>query len=430
VLDQPQSDSANTDPVAASGPARHVSLWRNRDYLSWFTGTAFSYVGSYLSAMAFPLLVLFSTGSVLSAGVIASTGRIGILISSLWGGALADRVSRRLILVVIPLGEGVAMGVVTWSVHAGHVHIPLLSGVSLVQGMLVGVQQGATLPAMRRIVPRDQLAERAAQEQGLNQAAMVVGSPLAAILFTAARWLPFAADAVSFLFASAGAALIRRPLGPDRRTDRQPTSVLSDIRQGLAFVRRSRFLRYMAGWISVTNMVGNSFLLMLVALLQHRGAQPRLIGFASSATIAAGIISSLVAGRIIRRLGAHRVFLIGGWTYVVSLLLAAAAQQPWTVAATACLFVFAAVPTASVWEAYTTVVVPDELIGRVGAVFKFASQSLVWVGLILVGWLADLIGAPWAVVCFAALLVPFAVAGHLARSVDLLRTPIADVAEL
>jgi len=250
------------------------------------------------------LLVLFTTGSVFDAGVIAAAGRIGILSTTLWGGAMADRVSRRLILIAVPLAQAALMSVVASSVYAGHVLIPLLAGASLVDGALVGILQGATLPALRRIVPREQFAARAAQEQGLHQAAQLAGSPLAAFLFTASRWLPFAADAVSFVFAATGAALIRRPLGPDRadgteNEDGDPTgrgSVLADIGEGLRFVRRQEFLRYM------------------VALLMQRGAGPQTIGVTSSAVAAGGILGSVLAGLIIRRLGSRRVFLLGGWS--------------------------------------------------------------------------------------------------------------------
>src|SRR4029077_5600700 len=92
--------------------ARAVSLWHSRDYLCWWSGTAFSLVGSNVSAIAFPLLVVFSTGSVFGAGVIAAAGRVGSLVTMLWGGALADRISRRLILVTVPLGQAVIMSLV------------------------------------------------------------------------------------------------------------------------------------------------------------------------------------------------------------------------------------------------------------------------------------------------------------------------------
>jgi MFS family permease len=142
------------------------------------------------------------------------------------------------------------------------------------------------------------------------------------------------------------------------------------------------------------------------------------------------VLGSLAAGLIIRRLRARRVFVLGGWVYVASLALAALAGRPWQIGVAACAFTFASVPTVSVWEAYTARLVPDRLTGRVGSVSTFCAQSLAWVGLLLAGWLVDRFGAPTAVLCFAALLIPFAVAGHRARSLTLFRTPLEEVEEL
>jgi len=409
--------------------------------LCWWGGTAFSLVGSNVSAIAFPLLVVFSTGSVFGAGVIAAAGRVGSLVTVLWGGALADRISRRLILVSMPLAQALIMGLVAWSVQRGHVQIPLLAGAATANGLLSGIGSGATLPALRRIVPREQFAARAAQEQGLQQATQLVGSPLAAFLYTAARSLPFAADSLSYLFASAGSALIRRPLGPDRpaydgsgpahgRHRAGRARMLADIRDGLRVVRGQPFLRYMTIWIAGVNMVGNSLVLLLIILLKNKGAAPRTIGLINSVVLAGGILGALVTSALIRTIGSRRVFLLGGWIYVITLAAAALGTRQWQIAAAASLFVFASVPTASVCEAYTASLVPDRLIGRVGSVSNFAAQSLTWVGMLLAGWLADQFGAAAAALCFAGLLVPFAIAGHTVSALSLLRTPLERVEEL
>jgi MFS family permease len=403
-------------------------LWRNRDYLSWWTGTAFSVLGSNVTLIAFPLLVVFGSGSVAGAGAIGAAGRVGSLLTTLWGGVIADRVSRRLILVVVPLVQAVLLTGVAASVWLGHVWILLLSGIGLVNGLLAGVLSGAELPALRRIVPREQFAARAAQEQGLHQAAQLIASPLSAALYTAARWLPFALDAVTYLLGSLFSALIRRPLGPDRRTDRKP-SFLSDVRSGLRVVRREPFLRYSMVWVAVTNMVGNSFLLLLVVLLRDRGASPQTVGFTNSAVLAGGLVGAVLASRVLRWAGSRPVFLTGGWVYVVTLALAAVAPAPWQIAAAAATFVFVSVPTVSVWEAYVAALVPDEYVGRVGSVANFAAQSLVWLGMVLVGILADHLGATVATLCFAALLLPFAVLNLFARALHILRTPLAEVRE-
>jgi MFS family permease len=429
-------------------PARQPSLWRNRDYMLWWTGNGLSMVGTNVSAMAFPLVAMFTTGSVLNAGLIAAAGRIGGLLTLLWGGSLADRHSRKAILALAPAIQALLMCAVVFSLLSGQVNVGLLAAAALLDGLVVGVSYGAVLPALRRIVPREQFAARASQEQGQAMAAQLVGSPLAAFLFAVARWLPFGVDAASFLFASLGAALIRQPLGPDRHPHPDSPSdasgqehesaaarprrrsMISDIREGFHVVLSHSFLRYTTAWVAVTNVVGSSFMLLIIALLRSRGASPQAIGVINAGVLAGGILGALLAGQIIKRFRARRIFQIGGWVYVASLAMAAICPQPWQIGAVAAAFTFASVPTVSVWEAYTVSLVPDRLTGRVGAVSAFCSQSLTWIGVVLAGWLADQWGAPTAGLCFGAILIPFAVAAHPAKSLALFDQPLDQIAEL
>ncbi|SCG66572.1 Predicted arabinose efflux permease, MFS family [Micromonospora siamensis] len=442
------TDTARAEAAQADGQTvaatreRPPSLWRNWDYMCWWSGNAVSLLGSNMSNVAFPLLAVFGTGSVLNAGIIAAAGRIGGLLTLLWGGALADRRSRKLILVVAPALQAAMMGVVTVSLLSGPVHVDLLAVMALLSGLVTGVRSGAVLPALRRIVPREQFAARAAQEQGLAMGAQLAGSPLAALLFGVARWLPFGVDALSFFFASIGAALIRHPLGPDREPKGSTATagdaedppkrrrVIADIAEGFRIILRHDFLRYTTGWVAVTNLVGNSFMLLLVALLASRGATPQLIGVTNAGVLAGGILGAFLAGAILRRMSALHVFQTGGWVYVASLALAAVLPAPWQIGLATAAFTFASVPTVTVWESYTARLVPDQLIGRVGAASSFCAQSLTWLGMLLAGWLGSQFGTTVAALCFAGILLPFAVAGHLARSLTLLRTPLDQVNEV
>jgi MFS family permease len=177
-------------------------------------------------------------------------------------------------------------------------------------------------------------------------------------------------------------------------------------------------------------MVGNSVMLLLIALLRERGMGPRTIGLTNSVVLAGGIGGALLCGRIIKAFGSRHVFLAGGWVYVAALGLAAVAPATWAIAGAVCVFVFASVPTASVWEAYTVSLVPDRLTGRIGSISSFAAQSLTWAGFLLAGWLVDAFGAPAAMLSFAALLIPFAIANHLARALTLLNTRPEHVQEI
>ncbi len=131
-------------PPHGPGEPVKTSLWRNGDYVGWWIGNTLSAVGTSVSAIAFPLLVLAATGSVSKAGLIGSANLVGVLATALWGGALADRVSRRAILVVGPLAQGAVLAGVTLVADLPHPSMPLLVAASLLSGLLSGMVLGAT----------------------------------------------------------------------------------------------------------------------------------------------------------------------------------------------------------------------------------------------------------------------------------------------
>ena len=77
-------------------------LFRNRDYTGWWIGETVSDFGSALSTVAYPLLILAVTGSAARVGIVGAADSVGGLVTMLIGGALADRFSRRTILLVGP----------------------------------------------------------------------------------------------------------------------------------------------------------------------------------------------------------------------------------------------------------------------------------------------------------------------------------------
>ena len=179
------------------------SLWRNFDYAAWWTGNTVSALGTGMSAFAYPLVVLYATGSVARAGVIGSANLIGMLISMLWGGALADRISRRAILVAGPIMEAIVLGCTAVLIGTHHVQLAVLVVAAALGGVVAAVVLGASSPALRRIVTADQLPTASAQGQARDMAVQMLAGPLSGFLLTVTRWLPFGLDAISYLFASA-----------------------------------------------------------------------------------------------------------------------------------------------------------------------------------------------------------------------------------
>jgi MFS family permease len=416
-----------TETAAPEPKPRPLLL--TRDYAGWWSGNTISALGTSISSIAFPLLVLYSTGSVAKAGVISAASMIGTLATTLWGGALADRASRKAILIVGPVVQAAALGTVALLARSGRVPLFMLAAMACVSGLASGVTLGAQGPAMRRIVPRAQLATATSQMFGRDMAAEVVGSPLGGFLFSVARWLPFGADAVSFLFASLGAALIRRPLGPDRRSAEQQTTMIADIREGIGFVRRQPFLRFVVIFGSLINVLGAAWSLAFIAVLKYRGATPTEIGLAMSVALVGGIAGAVAAPVVLRRVPARLVLYVTVWLFALSTAGGAIAPRLWEIAVALLVGMIGLAPLNVVIEAYAVRLTPDALMGRASAVSRFGGMSLQWTGPLLAGLLADLLGPPGGALVLAVALVPFGVSLYLAKSLRVLDQSLDEVTE-
>jgi len=405
------------------------SLFRNRDYLLLWSGDAVSTIGTSISTIGYPLLILFTTGSYSGAGLVTAAGFIGSTVPTLLGGALADRVSRKAILALTAVAQAIVGGCVAALVASGHHPLSLLAAAALVSGIAAGMGRGAQVPTMRRIVPPEQMSAAYSQIEGRDMAAQLLGNPLGSILFAVARWLPFGADAVSFLFAAAGAVLIRRPLGPERAEKYEGPGYLSDVASGVRYVLHVPFLRYIAVWSAVANIALTAYSLLLVMMLRYRGADPTTIGFMISIALIGGVAGAVAAQQIVTRLPARVVFLLGNWGFGAGLVLVAVLQAPWEIALAALLSILLFVPMVAALSPYEIGLVPDEFSGRVSAVMMFSNTALTWAGPLVAGFVAGLLDPPAAALIFGGIFALIAVVSHLAPSLRLLNTPVSEVKE-
>ncbi|MEU0393702.1 MFS transporter [Streptomyces sp. NPDC006208] len=415
-----------------NAPAEHPSLWRDRDYLYWWSGNGLSTLGTTVSLLAFPLLMLHETGSAAQAGTITVLHMLGKLGTLAVGGALADRVSRRAILFLAPLVEALSMGVVALLVFRGDPSVLVLDALALAGGLAAGLSSSVSMTVLRRIVPKEQVPNATAQIMGRDMVAQLVGAPLGGLLYSMARWVPFLFDAVSFLFISLSSLLIRRPLGPDRHTgaEHRP-SLIADMGDGLRIIKRSDYLRFTIVWGALLNTVAQGFTLLFIVLVAHRGGGPTAVGVASSLAVAGGVAGAVAGPWLMQKLGARRVLLLSAWMFVASFAVVALVPRPWQIGLVMMVGMTSMVPMNVVTESYEVRLVPDAYLGRVAATGQFLFQGVQWVGPLAAGILADAAGVERAVLILAGAMALLALTLHLARrQLHILDTPLAEVQEL
>lgn len=409
--------------------ATPVPLWRNRDFTLLWSSQVISTVGTRVTSVAYPLLVLLLTGSPALAGVVGFAQTLPFLLLYLPGGAWVDRWDRRRTMVVCEIGRTVALGSIAVTAVIGGVHavtIAQLAAVAFVEGslfVLFDLSEGAALP---RLVPAGQLPTAVAWNQARTQGADLVGQPLGGVLFAIAPALPFAVDSVSYLVSGGAVAAIRTRLQGERAAtvDR----LRSRIAEGVRFVRRSAFLRetvVIVGWI---NLVFNGSFLVVIVRAQRLGGSPGQIGLMLAALGAGGILGALAAPAIQRRLSGRVVLVAIAWLWTgLGVVLAFAPSLVWLAVLVFALTLFGA-PYNVVIAARMYQLVPEQIFGRVRSVGRIVAWGTIPIGTLLGGVLAERLGAAPALLVFGLAMIPVAIASTVSPGMRSIDDPVSEPA--
>ncbi|CAL9647040.1 MFS transporter [Streptomyces sp. enrichment culture] len=90
---------ADADPAGRADPVKAPSLWHNRDFVLLWSGQVLSTLGTRMSSVTVPLIVLAMTGSPGRAGVAGFVSTLPYLLFHLPAGALLDRLDRKRVMV-------------------------------------------------------------------------------------------------------------------------------------------------------------------------------------------------------------------------------------------------------------------------------------------------------------------------------------------
>ncbi|MBI5445783.1 MAG: MFS transporter, partial [Deltaproteobacteria bacterium] len=307
----------------------------NRDFLLLWQGQLVSLLGS----QAFTLAVLYyaaeSTGSATLLGTLwGGSRRPGLLLTPL-GGAVADRRSRRALLVACDLlsaGSSFLLAGVFTLAGSGN---PLLAAALCAAAVLDEVVLAFLVPALSAalpdVVPRERLAAANSLFQGAAQASSVGGKAAAGALYV---WLGppalFLLDGLTFLYAAGSEALVRLP-APAPRPAGEPKrarALVRDLGDALGFVRCRQGLLPLLVSIGVAEALTTPVFVLLPFYVRHAlGHGADWYGFVSAA-FGAGSVAGLAAAGV--RMGrAVRPASAGLGIAGLSLVGLATVRAPW-----------------------------------------------------------------------------------------------------
>jgi len=417
-----RDDTISTKEVV---PRRPKSLWLNRDYMLLWSGQVVSNVGTQVSTLAFPLLILAVTGSPAQAGFVGALRALPYVIFSLPAGALLDRWDRKRTMILCDTGRALSLASIPVALATGHLTIIQLYLVSLIEGTLFvffNIAEAACLP---RVVPKEQLPAATAQNMATDGVTTLIGPSLGGALYTAGRLLPFLADAISYAVSVCSLFFIKTKFQKERVAARR--SLWIEIREGLAWLWHHPLIRFIAILTGGNNLISAGLVLTIIVLAQRQHASAFVIGLIFAIGGIGGVLGAVVAPFFQKRLSFGQAIIGTSWLFALFMPLYAIAPNPFVLGLiTAAAFIM--VPLYNVVQfSYRSALIPDELQGRVNSVFRliaFGGQPL---GLALTGVLIQNIGAIQTILIASVGLAVLAVAATLNTHVRNAR-PIAEVA--
>ncbi|MEV4442020.1 MFS transporter, partial [Streptomyces sp. NPDC049577] len=216
------------------------SLLHHAGFRRFFAGQLVSLLGSSMAPVALAFAVLDASGRRTGdLGVVLAARMVPLLVFLLIGGATADRLSRRTVLVAANLGSALTQGAVAALLLTGHYALLPVAGLELLNGILAAF----TTPALRGLLPelvgKSRLRQANALLGSVRNATKILGPSASGLLVVAAGGGPaLAFDALTYLVAAG--CLARLPLAAG--TPPRSASLLADIREGWAEFRRIRWV--------------------------------------------------------------------------------------------------------------------------------------------------------------------------------------------
>lgn len=383
----------STISLGDESPPEPRSLLRNWDFQSLWISRSFAAIGKEAADVAYPLLVLATTGSAMYAGAVGSVQVLTIGLVSIPAGTIADRFDRRKLLLICDGLRAVLLGLFGALIMFGHATIFAVFATAIVSSLCLGISNPPALAAIKQLVPPSQLTKATAQNQIRPLGATVVGSPIGSSLFGVSRAMPFLATALMFAASLPLLLLIRRPMKPPPAQPGQKRGTI----EGVRFILRQPILLIWTIWILGANMAfgHTGAFLAVIATGKSHGATDSLIGATLSIAGCGGLVGAFLATWAIKRLPPSAILLYAAWigpvAAVALLILPGTLTQGILLA-----IVFMRGPVANaLFFAYVAVLVPDELQGRVLGAVMFAAYIGPTVGIFTVGSIFDLGGANW-----------------------------------
>jgi MFS family permease len=346
-------------------------LRESRDFRLLFTAGTVFYLGGMVSYVAVPYQLYQLTGSNFAVGALGIAELVPLLVFGLYGGALADHMDRRRLLVGTALAQVLLTGVLAWNAFLDDPHIWLIYAVGALLAAAGALQRPSKEALEPRTVRHDQIAAASALSSFGMQIGLLAGPAVGGVLLATVGigWC-FVVD-VAGLVVATGLFLAMRAYPHAGETT--PPSLRS-IREGVVYAARRRDLlgTYL---VDIAAMLLAMPVVLFPALVEDVFARPELLGLLYSAETVGAMVATATSGWVGRVHHHGRAIVIAASAYGLAIALVGLAPD----LLTAALFLALAGAADMVSGIFRSTVwnqtIPDHMRGRLAGI-EMLSYSL------------------------------------------------------
>ncbi len=376
--------------TAAATPRPAFGALRHRNFRLFLVGQFVSLSGTWMQTVAQGWLVLQLTQSAFQVGLVTTINTLPVLLFTLYGGVVADRVNKRrflLILQSLMLLEALALALLT---ATGHVTVGWVMALAAVQGLLAAFEIPARQSFLVEMTGREDLMTAIALNSSTFNVTRVIGPAIAGIVIAAIGIAAcFFVNAASYLAVLWMLAIMRPPFAGASGTPPGKSS----FRDGWRYIMDTPEPRLLTMLTIAFSVFGFSFAPMLPVYASQvlgtgaTGYGALMSGVGVGAAVAAIFVAAM--GHRVQQEGRVFVFaalfgavligasLAGGFGVALGLLMFAG-----------CAWALTSILTNTLLQTKA----PDELRGRVMGFYSFMVVGMAPLGALQAGWVSEHFG--------------------------------------
>jgi MFS family permease len=382
-----------------------IELAKHREPGLLISGQAVSNFGDGVAIVALTLLVLDTTHSVTALGWFAAARMTPQVVFLLIGGAIVDRFSRRLLLILSDVVRAVLTGAIVILIMTHSLHYWELIFFAVLFGSFDALFYPCIAAFTPEIVPEDLLpAMNAVRPLANNLMGSTIGPAVGGLLAAFSTSLAIGVDCATFVVSATALAFMKSTPKPSRK---EGATMIGDIKEGLHYVVHTRWLWTTSVSVTLVNafVLTPMFVLIPYFLRHNLHLAKDYVGFAVAAAGVTGALGALIVANL--PMPKRRIRMM--WIYwsigSLAALVMGVATNFWEViifpVVVSPMIIFGNV----IFESMMQSEVPRELLGRASSVDWFVSLGVAPLGLVIASQVANVIGVRAYFVVFSIICV-------------------------